>query len=92
LRRADKRSKRDFLPWVLATRSLASANGKPTITTGGSLHDKVVRMGFAGADAKPTIVGLEPLPGITNYFVGKDPNQWHTDITSFAKALVSVSI
>ena len=54
-----------------------------------SPHPEVVRMGFVGAAAKPTIVGLQPLPGITNYFVGKDPNQWHTDITSFAKVRYS---
>ena len=46
---------------------------------------EVVRMGFVGAAAKPSIVGLQPLPGRSNYFIGNDPDQWHTDIVSFAK-------
>ena len=46
---------------------------------------EVVRMRFVGAAAKPSVVGLQPLPGISNYFIGNNPEQWHTDIVSFAK-------
>jgi hypothetical protein len=49
----------------------------------------VVRMRFAGANASPRVEGLEPLPGITNYFIGNDPAQWRSDIVSFAKVRYS---
>lgn len=45
----------------------------------------VVRMRFAGAHAQPQLEGVSPLPGISNYFIGNDPAQWHTDIVSFAQ-------
>ena len=50
---------------------------------------EVVRMRFAGANAAPQVEGLEPLEGITNYFIGNDPAQWRTDIGSFAKVRYS---
>ena len=50
---------------------------------------EIVRMGFVGAAVKPSMVGLQPLPGISNYFIGSDPDQWHTDIISFAKVRYS---
>src|SRR5439155_3170175 len=33
----------------------------------------VLRMQFAGANSEAKITGLEKLPGIVNYFIGKDP-------------------
>ena len=45
----------------------------------------VVRMTFAGADAKAEMVGLEPLPGIVNYFIGDDPTKWRTNIPTYQK-------
>src|SRR6266852_1684378 len=31
------------------------------------------------------IQGLEQLPGKSNYFIGKDPKRWHTNVPHFAK-------
>lgn len=45
----------------------------------------VLRMQFAGADPTVTLTGIEPLPGITNYFIGSDPDKWSTDIVAFAQ-------
>ena len=47
----------------------------------------VVRMRFEGAQAnrQPVLEGLERLPGRSNYFIGNDPKQWHTDIPQYAK-------
>jgi hypothetical protein len=66
---------------VLSQRPI-SANDPPQAA-------EVVRMHFAGANAQPDVVGLQALPGISNYFVGNDPDQWHTDIVSFAKVRYS---
>ena len=30
-------------------------------------------------------IGLEKLPGISNYFIGNDPAQWHTNVPQYAR-------
>jgi hypothetical protein len=45
----------------------------------------VLRMQLVGASATPQVVGLDQLPGTTNYFIGNDPSQWHTNVPSFAR-------
>src|SRR5206468_3981048 len=40
----------------------------------------VVRMQLLGANQAPQGVGLEELPGKTNYFRGNDPQQWRTHV------------
>jgi hypothetical protein len=39
------------------------------------------------AQAKPDaqVEGIDPLPGRVNYFIGKDPAKWHTDIPTYAR-------
>lgn len=45
----------------------------------------VLSMYFDGANPEPQIEGLEKLPGKANYFIGKDPAGWRTDIPIYAK-------
>jgi uncharacterized protein (TIGR03437 family) len=45
----------------------------------------VVRMKLAGADTPKRAVGLEKLPGVSNYFLGKDPTKWRTDVPHYAR-------
>ena len=45
----------------------------------------VVRMELVGANPSPPVVGLEPLPGKSNYFIGNDPKQWRVGIAHYAK-------
>jgi hypothetical protein len=40
-------------------------------------------MKLLNANLTPTIVGIEPLPGHSNYFLGNDPNRWHTDVKHY---------
>jgi hypothetical protein len=42
-------------------------------------------MHLVGANANATIEGLDRLPGISNYFIGNDPNKWRTNIPHYAK-------
>jgi hypothetical protein len=42
-------------------------------------------MRLEGANPSPEVRGLEELAGKSNYFFGKDSNQWHTNVTTFAK-------
>ena len=45
----------------------------------------VVRMQLLGANPAPQVVGLEELPGKANYFRGNDPQQWRTNVPTYAK-------
>jgi hypothetical protein len=42
-----------------------------------------LRMHFDGANPAAEIAGTNPLPGRVNYFIGNDPQKWHTDIPSY---------
>lgn len=43
-----------------------------------------VRMSLANANAQARISGEKLLEGKTNYFLGNDPNQWRTNIPTYA--------
>jgi hypothetical protein len=45
----------------------------------------LLHMRLVGAKAKPTIVGLDPLPGKSHYLIGNDPKQWHTNVAQYGK-------
>jgi hypothetical protein len=47
-------------------------------------NSESVRMTLVGANPTAVVAGSDRLPGITNYFIGNDPNQWHTGIPQFA--------
>ena len=44
----------------------------------------VVRLSFAGASKPAAIDGRDPLLGKTNYFIGNDPKQWHTNVPNYS--------
>ena len=59
--------------------SLLLARRKPnTLMTASTL-----RIHFDGANPAAAIAGTKPLPGRVNYFIGNDPQNWHTDIPSY---------
>ena len=58
---------------------------KPAACTGTPHHDAVLRMKLLGASNTSKVEGSELLPGTANYFIGKDPNRWRTNVPNFAK-------
>ena len=46
---------------------------------------QVVRMRLVGGNAKGRVVGLDELPGRSNYFIGNDPKKWRTNVPSYAQ-------
>jgi hypothetical protein len=62
-------------------RSFAANSLEETIKRQGD----VVRMKLAGANLEPRVEGVDPLPGITNYFIGNDPSQWRTDDPTYGR-------
>ena len=56
----------------------------PSVNSAAAKTD-YVRMKLVGANPAPNITGVEELPGKSNYFIGKDPKAWRTDVPNFAK-------
>jgi hypothetical protein len=66
---------------LVFSQSSKSADGRATST------QKVVRLNIVGIDPHPEVIGSEERPGVTSYFSGNDPKQWHTRIPQFAKVI-----
>jgi uncharacterized protein (TIGR03437 family) len=45
----------------------------------------VLRLKFTGAMPAGQIVGVDPLPGKSNYFIGNDPKRWRTNVPNYAR-------
>ena len=45
----------------------------------------VLRMQLDGGNPSATVAGEETQPGTSNYFVGNDPEQWHTRVANYGK-------
>ena len=63
-----------------------AAQHKP-LSSPAPISHSVIRMTFDGADPQATVVGLDQLPGIVNYFIGDDPSKWHTNIPTYQKVV-----
>ncbi len=61
---------------VLATQSSHSPKSSAAV--------EAVRMALVGANPAAEVVGSDPLPGKSNYFIGNDPKKWHAGIPQYA--------
>ena len=50
-----------------------------------NLKSSVVHMNFAGANPAPRVVGVDELPGKSNYFIGNNPAKWRPGVSNYAK-------
>jgi hypothetical protein len=50
-----------------------------------SNQDRIVRMALVGARAGAQGVGVNELPGKANYFLGRDPMKWKTNIKTYSR-------
>jgi hypothetical protein len=55
------------------------------VTLAAHSRSGVLRMQFAGGNRHARIEPLDPLPGISNYFIGNDPSKWRTNVQNYAK-------
>ncbi|OGT27859.1 MAG: hypothetical protein A2Z17_01365, partial [Gammaproteobacteria bacterium RBG_16_66_13] len=62
---------------------------RPDVAAGtgdaGITEPVVVRTQLLGANPAPQVLGLNELPGRSNYFIGNDPRNWHVDIPTYAR-------
>jgi hypothetical protein len=84
---------------VFSLRSLSAEGKTATGGSGTELHAKnsprqrnprkdsiaVVRMQLVGGNSLAKVSASGQLPGKSNYFVGNDPSQWHTDVAHYAR-------
>ncbi|PYS60700.1 MAG: hypothetical protein DMF74_18055, partial [Acidobacteria bacterium] len=75
LRIADRKSRNELTKGP-AHRAIA----KP-----GNPKSAVLRMKFIGANPGPNVVGVDKLPGKSNYFIGSDPTKWLTNVRNYAR-------
>jgi centrosomal CEP192-like protein/beta-propeller repeat-containing protein/ASPM-SPD-2-Hydin domain-containing protein len=45
----------------------------------------LLRMKLIGANPATEIRGIDELPGKSNYFIGRDPSKWRTNVTNYAQ-------
>ncbi len=85
-----------FLSPTEAVLSLKSAesetseemNIQPAMADAGDTQaaaNAVLRMHLLGANPEPRVAGLDELPGKSNYFIGNDLENWHTDVPNYAR-------
>src|SRR6202453_1583801 len=48
-------------------------------------RSSAVRMRLVNGNADATVTAADPLPGKSNYFIGNDPKNWHTNIAQLAR-------
>jgi hypothetical protein len=70
---------------VLVLQKSAIQEGKTERVVAESTPPAVLRMKLAGPALNPEVAGLGELAGRVNYFVGKDPREWHTDVPTYAR-------
>jgi hypothetical protein len=65
--------------------SLQSGQTDVTSSPASSQAPGVLRMQLVGANPAAAATGLDRQEGISNYFLGNNPSQWHTNVPNFAQ-------
>ena len=64
---------------------LALHSGKSSIIGRQSSKTDILRMKLVGSNPEPELIGLDELPGRSNYFIGKDPANWRANVPNFGR-------
>jgi Bacterial Ig-like domain (group 3)/Beta-propeller repeat len=67
-----------------AVLSLSTANSS-TSNPGGTATSTLLSVNLLGANSNPRIAGVDQLSGSSNYLVGSDPSQWHTNVPNYGR-------
>jgi hypothetical protein len=51
----------------------------------GPSKESTLRMKLLRSNSRASIEGTDPLPGKSNYFIGKNPKNWRSNVTDYAK-------
>ena len=61
--------------------------GMPSNNDAAKWSQANLRLSLEGANTSSRVTGVDQQRGISNYFIGSDPSQWHTQIPNYAKVL-----
>ncbi|HET7215008.1 MAG TPA: SBBP repeat-containing protein [Terriglobia bacterium] len=64
---------------------LALRPGRPARTGQGTVSSAVIRLQLLGSASAVRVTGQSPQPGTSNYFLGNNPHNWHTNVPNYAK-------
>ncbi|HZC23952.1 MAG TPA: SBBP repeat-containing protein, partial [Candidatus Binatia bacterium] len=78
---------------VLALHSSAPASPKPVSNPAEAFRQHLtqqqinssISMKLAGGNSQAQIAAQDELPGHSNYFIGNNPSQWHTDVKQYSR-------
>jgi len=70
----------------------ARADQRSLRLTGYQPGASVLQMKLVGANPAAAATGLDRQEGISNYFLGNDPSQWHTKVPNYARMQYRASI
>jgi hypothetical protein len=73
---------------VLSLRSTPADKSSSLVTpttSSASSPNVDLAMSLIGANPQALVSGLDPQAGISNYLIGKDPSQWHTNVSTYAQ-------
>jgi hypothetical protein len=88
-----------YVLYLTGQEAVLSLQQPPSVQTGGRagtapvLHSRApqpqkaaraVRLGFVGGNPAAVVAGRELLAAKSNYFIGNDPKQWHTNVPNYA--------
>jgi len=65
--------------------SIGATESFVAVTGAGSGSVPTLHFAFERSNAAASLEALEPLPGITNYYVGKNPKNWRLGVRNYAK-------
>ncbi|MBI5635246.1 MAG: SBBP repeat-containing protein, partial [Nitrospirae bacterium] len=69
----------------LSGNNSGNANDNGDLKSQKEIQRHVVRMKLEDSNLKPVLGGKEKLSGTVNYFIGKDPSKWRTDVPTFGE-------
>jgi hypothetical protein len=72
---------RGYNLWLAATEMVLA----PAASTDQDQRQALVRLQFVGAAPNPNVVGLDRLPGVVNYYLGRDAAHRRTGIPTYAR-------
>ncbi|MEO8034827.1 MAG: SBBP repeat-containing protein, partial [Acidobacteriota bacterium] len=70
---------------IFITRDEVVLSLKDRSAAGPKRERVVTRLQFAGSTGARTVEGLEPLPGVSNYYRGNDPASWVRNVPRFGR-------
>ena len=82
---------RDGAVYQFTRRVPTNSTGAPQLAVGSerfdhqpdSIESITIKASFIGANPNPQMTGIDAIEYKCNYFIGNDPNEWHTDVPNY---------